>query len=147
MSRDALQTLQDVHERIRPALFIAEWQEKHMDVVGHDYGCIEMNSRTPAFRGRGRPRHTSFAQAMLENKITGYLWQNPPSACTEGDKDSRIRLLQVWKPPTITVFGQRRSFGGHGTRGAGAPARHLRVQGELLRVSCQCRMNMLDKSV
>src|SRR6266571_869308 len=43
MSSRALQTLQNVHERIRPALFIAEWQEKHMDVVGHDYGCIEMN--------------------------------------------------------------------------------------------------------
>src|SRR5204862_3567885 len=28
MSSRALQTLQDVHERIRPALFIAEWQEK-----------------------------------------------------------------------------------------------------------------------
>src|SRR6266702_2895054 len=55
MSSRALQTLQNVHERIRPALFIAEWQEKHMDVVGHDYGCIEMN---PVWRGRPRPRTT-----------------------------------------------------------------------------------------
>src|SRR5207245_7323457 len=86
---------------------------------------------------------------MLENKITGYLWQNPPSACTEGDKDSRIRLLQVWKPPTITVFGQRRCFGGHGTRGAGAPAPPAISDSRVswCRVWCQCGKNLPDKYV
>src|SRR5438132_12974677 len=72
-----------------------------------------------------------------------------PSACTEGDKDSRIRLLQVWKPPTITVFGQRRCFGRHRVGRAPSPA--TSPMAELLHLGFQvsdegtCSTNLFPK--
>src|SRR5438132_10860993 len=109
MSSRALQTLQNVHERIRPALFIAEWQEKHMDVVGHDYGCIEMNPCGAGALARERLDAT-FPQTMFENQVAGVLRQCQMSTSTECDEHRRVGLLQVRKPPAIAVFSQRGSL-------------------------------------
>src|SRR5713226_3294338 len=85
MSRGAFQTLHDVDEREGPAVFIPRRQEQQMDVIWHDYGCVQMNSRLRAFRGRGRPRHSSYAmlpQTMFEHEIASLPRQDQTSTST-----------------------------------------------------------------
>ena len=67
MRRGSFQALQNIHKRKLPTILVPQRQEEKMDMVGHDYDCIEMNSRTPAFRGRGRPRHTCVGALQLRS--------------------------------------------------------------------------------
>src|SRR5213079_2353039 len=102
MRRGSFQALQNIHKRKLPTILVPQRQEEKMDMVGHDYDCIEMYSCGAGALARERLDAT-FPQAVFKNQIA-----------------SRVGLLQVWKPPAIAVFGQRRSFGGHGT-GGGRP--------------------------
>src|SRR2546425_8890057 len=131
MRRGSFPALQNIHKRKWPTILVPQRQEEKMDMVGYDYDCIEMYSCGAGALARERLDAT-FPQAVFKNQIASRLRQCQTSSRTEGDEHRRVGLLQVWKPPAIAVFSQRRSFGGHGTRGAGAPARHLRFQSELL---------------
>ena len=106
MSRGAFQTLHDLNEGEGPSIFIAQRQEQEMDVVWHNYACVQIDSWFPVSRGRGRPRHTTFPETVVENEIAGLCWQGEASSCAEGDEHRRISFLQVWKPPSIAVLGK-----------------------------------------
>jgi hypothetical protein len=125
MSRGTLQALQDVHQREGPAVFIPQRREKQVNMIGHNHSCVQMDSRLQAFRGRGPhsaslragPRHTSrttLPQTVFKNKIAGRFRKDSPTARTESNEHRRISLLQMWKPPSISILTQWRCFGGHG---------------------------------
>src|SRR3989442_611248 len=119
MHRGSFQALQNIHKRKLPTILVPQRQEEKMDMVGHDYDCIEMNPCGAGALARERLDAT-FPQTMFENQVAGLLRQCQMSTSTECDEHRRVGLLQVRKPPAIAVFGQRRSFGGHGT-GGGRP--------------------------
>ena len=119
MRRGSFQALQNIHKRKLPTILVPQRQEEKMDMVGHDYDCIEMYSCGAGALARERLDAT-FPQAVFKNQIASRLRQCQTSTSTECDEHGRVGLLQVWKPPAIAVFGQRRSFGGHGT-GGGRP--------------------------
>ena len=116
MRRGSFQALQNIHKRKLPTILVPQRQEEKMDMVGHDYDCIEMYSCGAGALARERLDAT-FPQAVFKNQIASRLRQCQTSTSTECDEHGRVGLLQVWKPPAIAVFGQRRSFGGHGTGG------------------------------
>src|SRR5438067_12767885 len=44
MRRGSFQALQNIHKRKLPTILVPQRQEEKMDMVGHDYDCIEMYS-------------------------------------------------------------------------------------------------------
>jgi len=65
MSRCAFHTLQDVDRGMGPAVFISQRFEEQVHVVGHHHDGVQVDSGCPDGRGRGRPRHARFAQAVF----------------------------------------------------------------------------------
>ena len=69
----AFHALQDVDRGKWPGVLISQWIEKQVHVVGHHYDSVKVDPGFPGGRGRGRPRHTRFAEAVFENQIASGL--------------------------------------------------------------------------
>ena len=65
--------------------------------------------RAPSARRRQNP---SLPQTVCKNQIAGPLRQNHSSAGAEGDKQGRVRLLQMREPSAVPVLREHLA-GGH----------------------------------
>ena len=77
-----------------------------MHVVGHDDYRVEMNSRDGAGTITGERQDASLAQAVFENQDSCRCGEYKWSGGAEGDEQICVRLLQMWKPSVVSVFGQ-----------------------------------------
>jgi hypothetical protein len=66
-----------------------------MNMIGHNHGCVKINS------GLVIPK------TMLQHQIAGFSRQWLVGERTESNKQVRVRLLQMWKPPPVAVLGKR----------------------------------------
>jgi len=85
-------------------------------MVRHDHNSMQMDSccGTCGAGALARERQNpAFSQAMLNYKIPRLLRQDPPPARTEGDEQGSISLLQMRKPPPISVFGKNCRVGSY----------------------------------
>ena len=114
MSRGSLHALQNVNQRERPALFIPKWGEQQMDVVRHDDDSMQTYPRCRCGAGAlaRHSQNSSLSETVCQHQISGQLRQDHSSAGTEGHKQGRVRLLQVWEPPAVPVLREGLA-GGH----------------------------------
>src|SRR5271165_5650350 len=95
MSCRALEALQDIHDRKRPAVFLAEWLEEQVHMIRHNHSRVKMDSLR------------MFAEAMAENQVASLFDEWKSRAGAEGNEEIGISLLQMRKPPPIPVLGKR----------------------------------------
>src|SRR5712692_4093737 len=80
------------------------------------------------YHGKQMDSGSVFAQAMFENKIACLRGQNQRPARTESYEESRVRFLQVGKPPAIPILSGRRRVGGRIRRREGCRRPLLRLR-------------------
>jgi len=97
MCRCALQALQDIHERIRPALRIPERRKYQVNMVGHHDSNVEADS-PPVF-----------TETMFQNQVAGHGGKRLMRQRTEGDEQVAVGLLQMREPATVSVFSKNRA--------------------------------------
>jgi hypothetical protein len=85
--------LQDIDERVGPAIRTAKWLQKKMYVVGHDDYCVEMNSRSGAGTIACERKDGTLPQTVFENQASCRSREYKWSARAEGDEQICIRLL------------------------------------------------------
>lgn len=77
-----------------------------MDMLGHNHGGIQANSRS--WCGAGALARLGldpgFAEAMIEYEVSSRIRQNSSCCRAEGDEQYRVFLLQMRKPPAISIF-------------------------------------------
>src|SRR5579863_2116478 len=89
-----------------------------MDMIGHDYGCIELNSWWCGAVALAREwAKATLPQTMFKNKIASRFRQDQRPTCTESDEHRCVFLLQMRKPPAIAVLGRWRCDDEHGWAG------------------------------
>ena len=117
MRSSALQTLQDVHHGKRPAVFVAERLEEQVHMIRHNHNRMKMDCLR------------MFAEAMAENQVASLFEEWNSRAGAESNEQIRISLLQVRKPPSIPVFGERYRSEGHVWGGRPRPPKYAAYPG------------------
>ena len=102
MSRCSLQALQNVNQRKRPAVRISRrrvssrWTWSGMTTAAQTY---------PRYTcGAGALARLVIAQTVFENQIARLRRQVHSCCGTERHEQSRVRLLQMWKPSAVPVL-------------------------------------------